>query len=321
MRMIVVTGMPGAGKEEFLSAGIKAGVPFVRMGDVVRDTYAQSGAEAEGLPLCSALEVHAAADIAPEARDESAPAARFEEILAHPERFADPALSAAMAWRYPDPEDARRPLKLTASGLIRELEGPEEVPALLERPQFLLEDARRMTGAERGTAYHRAMQLLDLRALAGLEGPALTRAVGAQLDAAANRRLLTDAQRDVVKPGRLARFLEGEVGRRLRAAKVVRREWPFNVRLRAGDALTPEEAERFADAELLVQGSVDCCFEEDGAWVLLDYKTDRTDDPDALRAHYRRQLAIYALALETITEKPVRERLLCLLASGDVLPV
>ena len=49
MRMIVVTGMPGAGKEEFLSAGIKAGVPFVRMGDVVRDTYAQSGAEAEVL--------------------------------------------------------------------------------------------------------------------------------------------------------------------------------------------------------------------------------------------------------------------------------
>ncbi len=298
-----------------------AGVPFAASSQLDLLMAARCGAEAEGLPLCSALEVHAAADIAPEARDESAPAARFEEILAHPERFADPALSAAMAWRYPDPEDARRPLKLTASGLIRELEGPEEVPALLERPQFLLEDARRMTGAERGTAYHRAMQLLDLRALAGLEGPALTRAVGAQLDAAANRRLLTDAQRDVVKPGRLARFLEGEVGRRLRAAKVVRREWPFNVRLRAGDALTPEEAERFADAELLVQGSVDCCFEEDGAWVLLDYKTDRTDDPDALRAHYRRQLAIYALALETITEKPVRERLLCLLASGDVLPV
>ncbi len=51
MRMIVVTGMPGAGKEEFLSAGIKAGVPFVRMGDVVRDTYAQSGTEAEGLSV------------------------------------------------------------------------------------------------------------------------------------------------------------------------------------------------------------------------------------------------------------------------------
>ena len=51
MRMIVVTGMPGAGKEEFLTAGIDAGIPFVRMGDVVRDTYAESGAEAEGLSV------------------------------------------------------------------------------------------------------------------------------------------------------------------------------------------------------------------------------------------------------------------------------
>ena len=51
MKMIVVTGMPGAGKEEFLSAGIDAGVPFVRMGDVVREAYAASGSEKEGMTV------------------------------------------------------------------------------------------------------------------------------------------------------------------------------------------------------------------------------------------------------------------------------
>ncbi len=51
MKLIVVAGMPGAGKEEFLTAGIEAGVPFVRMGDVVRECYAASGAEAEGLSV------------------------------------------------------------------------------------------------------------------------------------------------------------------------------------------------------------------------------------------------------------------------------
>lgn len=51
MKMIVVTGMPGAGKEEFLAAGRDAGVPFVRMGDVVRDAYAASGAEKDGLSV------------------------------------------------------------------------------------------------------------------------------------------------------------------------------------------------------------------------------------------------------------------------------
>ncbi|MGI6009168.1 MAG: AAA family ATPase [Methanomethylophilus sp.] len=51
MRMIVVAGMPGAGKEEFLSAGRAKGIPFVRMGDLVREFYAASGAEAKGMSL------------------------------------------------------------------------------------------------------------------------------------------------------------------------------------------------------------------------------------------------------------------------------
>ena len=91
--------------------------------------------------------------------------------------------------------------------------------------------------------------------------------------------------------------------------------------LRAAEALTPEEAGRFGDEELLVQGTIDCCFVEDGAWVLLDYKTDRTDDMDALRAHYEKQLGVYALALRRITGLPVKERLLCLLHSGGTLEV
>ena len=297
-------------------------VPFAADSHLDLIMAARCGAEAEGLPLHSTLTVHPAASIRG-AGDAAldAPARQLGEILAHPERFRDEKLEAAMAWRYPDPEAARRPLKLTASGLIRELEGPAEVPSLLERPQFLLEGGATLTGAERGTAYHRAMQLVDLKGIRGLSGQALIDNIEAQLDAAANRRLMADAQRQVVEPWRLARFLESDVGLRLRRAGTVRREWPFNVRVPARDALTEEEAARFADAELLVQGTIDCCFLEDGAWVLLDYKTDRTDDMDALRAHYHRQLAIYALALERITGLPVKERTLCLLHSGGTLAV
>ena len=55
--------------------------------------------------------------------------------------------------------------------------------------------------------------------------------------------------------------------------------------------------------------------------MLLDYKTDRTDGMDALRAHYEKQLKVYALALERITGMPVKQRLLCLLESGETLEV
>ncbi len=281
---------------------------------------ARCAAEADGQPLCSTLEVIPAAGVRPgtEASEDDAQAL-FHRVMDHPEDYANADLDAGLAWKYPDPLAAGRPLKLTASGLLREIEGPGQLPALAERPAFLSEDARRMTGAERGTAYHRCMQLLRLEALEGLSGDALTDAVSWQLDDCATRRLITDGQRQAVEPWRLSRFLESDVGLRLRAAREVRREWPFNVMLPIDEALTDEEAGRFGHGELLVQGTIDCCFVEGGEWVLLDYKTHRTDDMDALRAHYDKQLKVYALALERITGMKVRQRTLCLLESGGTL--
>lgn len=276
----------------------------------------------DGADPHSTVTLHPAGELSAESPGRPDPRARFDEILAEPDRFDGAALEAEMRWRYPDPLGSARPLKLTVSGLLRELEGPSQLPDLPERPQFMAEEAPgRMTAAERGTAYHRAMQLIDLRALDGLDGRLLADAIRARLDEAVSRRLMTEAQREAVRPSRLAEFLQSPVGQRLRRAETVKREWPFNALVRADEALSPAEAGRFAGEELLVQGTIDCCFIEDGAWILLDYKTDRSGDLDALRDHYRAQLSVYALALERITGIPVRQRLLCLLASNAVLEV
>ncbi len=283
---------------------------------------ARAAAERDGAGLWSTVEIHPADALSGDAPEAPDPRALFDEIVAHPEACADEALDEEMSWQYPDALGAQKPLKLTVSGLLRELEGPSELPAMAERPMFMQEtSARRLTGTERGTAYHRAMQLLDLAALGALEGRALADAIRLQLDGFAEGRLMTEVQREAVRPAMLARFLDGELGRRLRRAEEVQREWPFNVMLRVDEALTAEEAGRFGSEELLVQGSVDCCFLEDGEWVLLDYKTDRSDDLDALCAHYRKQLHVYALALERITGVRVRQRVLCLLASGIAVDV
>ncbi len=320
-RLILVGTVDGADKALRRWQALAA-APFAAASHLDLIMAARCGAEAQGVGLCSQLSVIPGASVHPDAAEEAGDArALFEAVMADPEAYADAELEAQMAWQYPDPLAAGKPLKLTASGLLREIEGPEELPALTERPAFLSEDARRMTGAERGTAYHRCMQLLKLEALTGLSGGALEDAVSRQLDDFANRRLLEDAQRQAVEPARLCRFLESDVGLRLRASATVRREWPFNVMLKAAEALSPEEAGRFGDEELLVQGTIDCCFIEDGQWVLLDYKTDRTDDMEALRHHYQKQLNVYALALSRITGLPVKQRTLCLLHSGGTLEV
>ncbi len=252
-----------------------------------------------------------------EAQEEAADVQEALPILEE----ADAELVRAITWKYPDAEGARMPLKLTVTGLLRQLQAPEAVEELVERPMFLSEVPGQMTGAERGTAYHRAMQYLELAPLRRLSGRPLVDEIRRQLDALAHCGRIRPEQREAVRPSALAQFFARETGVRLLAASEVQREWPFNVLLRASEALTETEAAGMPDGEMLVQGSIDCCFMENGGWVLLDYKTDRADDAAALTRRYRNQLRLYALALERITGIPVREIRLCLLRSGEALEV
>ena len=45
MRILLIAGMPGAGKEELLGVARSMGVPFLRMGDIVREHHASSGTD------------------------------------------------------------------------------------------------------------------------------------------------------------------------------------------------------------------------------------------------------------------------------------
>lgn len=51
MRMIITAGMPGSGKEEFLIAAQELGIPFLRMGDIVREFHAKRNKEDESLSV------------------------------------------------------------------------------------------------------------------------------------------------------------------------------------------------------------------------------------------------------------------------------
>lgn len=219
-----------------------------------------------------------------------------------------------MTWRYPYQTAVLAPLKLTASRLGRELEGPAARPECRERPQFMSEQA--MNALERGVATHTVMQWLELERLRAAD-TGLAGELSAQLDALMRRGTLTPAQRRGVRAGDIARYFESEIGRRMLASPRVEREWPFVMRLSAAEALASGEGA--TDERMLVQGVIDCCFEEEGAWVLVDYKTDRDDDPEALRDRYCAQLRLYARALRDITQMPVRQAGLFLLRTGAFL--
>ena len=118
------------------------------------------------------------------------------------------------------------------------------------------------------------------------------------------KRVMTPAEAELADMRMAARFLTGPLGQRMLAASVVRREWSFN--LHVEDPFPT-----------LLQGVIDLCFLEDGAWVLVDFKTDRVAAADELWQRYGRQISYYRQALLAGTPWPVKEWALYSLRLGE----
>ena len=59
-----------------------------------------------------------------------------------------------------------------------------------------------------------------------------------------------------------------------------------------------------------MQGIIDVYFEEEDGLVVLDYKTDQVRQAEELVERYHAQLDYYAKALEQMTQKKVKEKVI-----------
>ena len=192
-------------------------------------------------------------------------------------------LKERLSWRYPFPSLSDLPIKTSVTALAKEALAP------FEEPVFAEEDAKTL-----GTLTHAVLQRLPLRPL---DDDALQK----EIEAVGS---VPKAYADAVRW-----FLRTPLYCRLLASERVEREWSF---------VRPVPANRLFDTDrtdpVLLQGVIDTCFFEDGAWVLLDYKTDRvTGDPAAHAERHRTQIELYADAVEALTGLPVREAYVVLL--------
>ena len=69
----------------------------------------------------------------------------------------------------------------------------------------------------------------------------------------------------------------------------------------------PELSKIAGEQTVIVQGAVDCMFIEDNHIVIIDFKTDRTNDEAFLLNHYSEQLKTYSVAAEKMFGLPVSE--------------
>lgn len=186
--------------------------------------------------------------------------------------------------------------------------------ALLRRPRFMEE--RKLSPTERGTVYHAVMQHLPLER--GMDEERVKHVLLHMVE----REWLTPAQMQEVDPQSIVSFMHSELGERLLGAKHVYREVPFSLGLKASDVYPAAKA-GIAQDLLLIQGVIDCMFEEEDGLVLLDYKTDALWEGrlEQLTREYTVQLGLYARAVEEIWKRPVKQKLLYFLNGPYIVEV
>ncbi|MCR5674831.1 MAG: helicase-exonuclease AddAB subunit AddA [Lachnospiraceae bacterium] len=192
-------------------------------------------------------------------------------------------------------------------------------------PMFLREE-KPIRGAQRGTAYHKVMELLDAEILDNQDIPnhdliIKNRNTVYKWMKKREQDRLPKGDADVVRPEDVLTFLTSGLGQRFteafRGGRLFR-EKQFMMSLEAR-RVSPELP---AGETVLLQGVVDVWFIEDNAIILLDYKTDRLGgDVRELAEKYGVQLALYAEALERITGLPVKEKWIWSFAAGCAVPV
>ncbi len=172
-------------------------------------------------------------------------------------------------------------------------------------PKFLKQEER-VSGTDRGSAYHKAMELFDFQLLLNAGSEEERKAlVNAEMERMLVSGKMSKIYRDVISMPKIITFLKSDIAKRMAAAAAkgkLYKEQPFVLGLpanRLNEAFPPEEI-------VLIQGIIDAFFEEDGRYVVVDYKTDAVKTEDELIKRYRTQLDYYAEALEQLSEhKPV----------------
>lgn len=229
-------------------------------------------------------------------------------------------LDEQLSWQYAYPQAVRTAAKFSVSEVKRRYQelhsdelqdeaalsvpaaaviptAPGEDDAFAALPPWLAGEEAAVSGAQRGTALHKALQYITLAA------NQTTATLRREIDAFVRQGLLSREEAKLVYVPVLAAFCQSDIGRRMAESPELHREYPFTVLLAGGNPLPETET----GEQILIQGVIDCLFREDDAWILVDYKSDRLETADAFRSRYAVQLALYKRAVEQITHRPVEE--------------
>ncbi|MDO4486610.1 MAG: helicase-exonuclease AddAB subunit AddA [Bacillota bacterium] len=238
---------------------------------------------------------------ASEAMSHSDSRGRISEILEKATEFSDKDIyrevDRKLSFEYPYSMRERVKSKYSVTELNRSHTG-DNIDISLNVPEFSVGN-RMLDAAQTGTVMHLVMEKLDFReALSG--GEEYIRHIADRL---CDEGTIEPEERKVVRTEGIAAFFDSETGKRAACSDRLFKEKEFILR------------KTIEGTEAIVQGIIDCYFEEDDGIVLIDYKNNfigRGTTEEDIERRYRGQIELYREALEESTGRTVKEAYLYL---------
>jgi ATP-dependent helicase/nuclease subunit A len=225
-----------------------------------------------------------------------------------------------LEWQYPYLEMTRTRAKMSVGELKRNLETQDEEDAwrYLPKPErrMGLDDSKGYNrGILRGIAVHTVLSKIDLAKAGSLHG------VLSEVTRLTDLGFLDASHLREDDTALIAALFQTSLGMALvTSPERVHREVPFTMKMPADLAATTRGA---PGDQILVQGVIDAILEDDDGVSILDYKTDDITPAGVpnLADRYIPQLSLYALAVQKILRRPVKNVWIAFLTAGQVLEV
>ena len=257
---------------------------------------------------------------------ESRISAYFDRPLNEEEQAIYNEIDRRFRYIYPDEDLLTAKAKYSVSAIRREelekerMQKKEAVVTSDDEVTHLrtgIEKSKRASAADIGIAYHRIMEFLDFSKVRDPSGGVDRDYIAERAAFLREHDAIDEDVYAVLDTDRIAAFFSSDLGRRATSAAekgTLMREKPFTLRtVRNG-------------REMLVQGVIDCCFEEDGRMILIDYKSNfirpgsrHEAELERIRNEYKVQIELYSEAVEKGTGMSVREAYLYLFASNETI--
>ncbi|WP_157950019.1 helicase-exonuclease AddAB subunit AddA [Vallitalea okinawensis] len=221
-------------------------------------------------------------------------------------------------WSYSKYYLSEIPLKVTVSELKKKSmvdEGMVSADLIKNeeedfyRPHFI-EGQTGYTAAEKGTIFHKVMYHLDLHQISTFSE------VEKQLQHMVKSKRLLPEEKETIYINNIVKFSQTDIYKRLIKSVRIEKEVPFVLGIDAKEIF-----DIIDDDLVMIQGVIDCFFEEDNEIVLLDYKTDyvKNDISKILIQRYGKQMELYKMAIEKNIGKKVKEIYLYSTSLGEAI--